>query len=313
MRYLFGPVNSRRLGISQGVDLLPPKICNYNCIYCEVGATTELTCERREYVPCSTIIAEIDTLLTDQSLIEHLDIFTITATGEPTLHSGIGKIIRYIKEKAGKPVAVLTNGSLLFLPEVQDDLMAADIIIPSLDSAREESYRKINRPANCAPLAELIQGLISFRKRYTGKFWLEILLAKDVNDAPEDIEALVKAVADIRPDKVQLNTVARPPLESFAAPLDQDAMEGVAQQFDVPVEILIDFTTRNREKFRSVSEKEIVETLKRRPCTAKDVSEALNLDPVSTQNILKELAESGHITVKSHHGRQYYQTERPSE
>jgi len=310
MKYVFGPVNSRRLGISQGIDLVPPKICNFNCIYCEIGATTTQTCTRKEYVPLPELLAEIDTVLADRELLAHLDVFTITGSGEPTLHSGIGQVIRYLKEKTGKPVVVLTNGALLSLPEVRRDLLEADIVIPSLDAAREESYRRINRPAVCSPLTELIEGLIAFRREFSGKFWLEILLAKGINDSPEDIAALVAAVEKIRPDKVQLNTVARPPLESFAKPLTQAELEAVARQLPGVVEILVDFTTREREKFRNLSEDEIIEMLKRRPCTSNDVSEALNLDPDTTQILLQKMAASGHIIETTHHDKRYYQTSR---
>lgn len=310
MKYLFGPVNSRRLGISQGIDLVPPKICNFNCIYCEIGATTTLTCERREYVPLPELFAEIDELLGDREQLDRLDVFTITASGEPTLHSGIGKVIRHIKERTGKPVVVLTNGSLLFLPEVRRDLLEADIVIPSLDAARETSYRRINRPAGCTPLARVIEGLIAFRQEFSGRLWLEILLAKGINDSPEDIAALVETAQAIKPDKVQLNTVARPPLESFALPLDRREMEAAAARFTVPVEILVDFTTRSREKFRTLSHEEIIEMLKRRPCTAQDVSEALNLEPEATATLLHQLAASGRIIQTSHHGKRYYQTGR---
>ena len=310
MKYVFGPVNSRRLGISQGIDLVPPKICNFNCIYCEIGATTTQTCTRKEYVPLPELLAEIDTVLADRELLAHLDVFTITGSGEPTLHSGIGQVIRYLKEKTGKPVVVLTNGALLSLPEVRRDLLEADIVIPSLDAAREESYRRINRPAVCSPLTELIEGLIAFRREFSGKFWLEILLAKGINDSPEDIAALVAAVEKIRPDKVQLNTVARPPLESFAKPLTKAELEAVARQLPGVVEILVDFTTREREKFRNLSEDEIIEMLKRRPCTSNDVSEALNLDPDTTQILLQKMAASGHIIETTHHDKRYYQTSR---
>lgn len=310
MKYVFGPVNSRRLGISQGIDLVPPKICNFNCIYCEIGATTNLTCTRKEYIPLPELLAEIDTVLADRELMAHLDVFTITASGEPTLHSGIGRVIRYLKKKSDKPVVVLTNGSLLFLPEVRRDLLAADIVIPSLDSAREASYRRINRPAACSPLAKLIEGLITFRREFSGKLWLEILLAKGINDSDEDIAALVAAVEKIRPDKVQLNTVARPPLESFAKPLSKAELEGVARRIPGVVEILVDFTTREREKFRELSEDEIIEMLKRRPCTATDVSEALNLDPDTTQIMLQQMAAGGRIIETTHHDKRYYQTSR---
>ena len=310
MKHLFGPVNSRRLGISQGIDLVPSKICNFNCIYCEIGATTTLTCTRREYIPLPELLAEIDTVLADRELLAHLDVFTITASGEPTLHSGIGRIIRYLKEKTDKPVVVLTNGGLFYLPEVRHDLLEADIVIPSLDSAREESYRRINRPLACSPLSELIEGLVAFRKEFSGKLWLEILLAKGINDSDEDIAALISAVEKIRPDKVQLNTVARPPLEIFAKPLTREELEAVARRIPGPVEILVDFTTREREKFRNISEDEIIEMLKRRPCTSNDVSEALNLDPDIAQFMLQQLADSGRIIETTHHDKRYYQINR---
>lgn len=307
MKYLFGPVNSRRLGLSQGIDLLPPKICTFNCIYCEIGSTTIATCERKEYTPTHEIIAEINQLLADQNAVDHLDVFTITASGEPTLHSGIGKIIRHIKNKTNKPVAVLTNGSLFDQQKVREDLMEADIIIPSLDSARQSSYRKINRPAPCAKLDAIIEGLEEFAKKFKGKLWLEILFAKGINDSPEDIAALKCALQKINPDRIQLNTVARPPLEEFAKPLSQEEMESIARQFDQPVEILVDFTTRNREKFRSVTEKDILHMLRRRPCTAFDVSEALNIEPTATEEQLKKMEQAGQLTKTRHHDKEYYQ------
>ena len=146
-----------------GIDLLPPKTCNFNCIYCEINQAPKLSCERGEHVPTEIILAEIDNLLADVDRVQKLDVFTITASGEPTLHTGIGKIIRHIKKKTDKPVAVLTNGSQLYLKEVRDDLNAADIVIPSLDGARPKSFRKVNRPAKCsADLETIIQGIANF-------------------------------------------------------------------------------------------------------------------------------------------------------
>lgn len=310
MKYLFGPVNSRRLGLSQGIDLVPPKICNLNCIYCEVGATTELTCERREYIPLAALLAEIDQLVADREHMARLDFFTITGSGEPTLHSGLGTVIRYIRDHAAKPVAVLTNGSLLHLAEVRQELVAADVVIPSLDSAREESYRRVNRPAHCARLADLIEGLVAFRREFSGQLWLEILLVKGINDSDEDIAALAEAVGRIAPERVQLNTVARPPLEGFAHPLTRQELEAVAAQLPGRVEILVDFTSRDRETFRDPSEEAIVAMLRRRPCTAEDVSEALGLAPAATRDTLEQLAASGRIHKTTHHDKQYYQTDR---
>ncbi len=307
MKYLFGPVNSRRLGLSQGIDLIPCKICNYNCIYCEVGPNVRLTCERREYYPTGEIVAEIDTLLADPGAAA-LDVFTVTASGEPTLHSGMGRVIRHIKAETTKPVAVLTNGSTFHLAEVRQELLAADLVIPSLDSARSESFRRINRPAVGVDLEDIISGLIRFVDEFAGEVWLEILLARGVNDSEEDIVALVEAVAKIKPARVQLNTVARPPLESFAHPLARAEMEAIAGRFTGRVEIIADFSRQERFAFRPLVEAEILEMLKRRPCTAVDVGEALHFDPVLTAESLVRMVGNDSVRCSEHLGKTYYQT-----
>jgi wyosine [tRNA(Phe)-imidazoG37] synthetase (radical SAM superfamily) len=305
-RYLFGPVNSRRLGLSQGIDLLPGKICNFNCVYCEAGAKRLLTSERKEYFPTGEIIEEIDRLLAD-SASPVPDVFTITATGEPTLHTGIGAIIRRLKNQSDKPVAVLTNGSLLYLPEVRNDLAAADIVIPSLDAARPSSYRQVNRPVRGADLETIIEGLILFRKEFAGEIWLEILLVKHLNDSAEDMDALQKAIARIRPDRIQLNTVVRPPLESYAQPIEQQELKSLAARFTERVEIPIDFAPRTKSGHRISSEEEILEMLKRRPCTLSDICEALNLDGEKTRTVLATLAMAGRLSVCRHRQREYFQ------
>ena len=309
MKYIFGPVNSRRLGLSLGIDLVPCKVCNLNCIYCEVGATTDLTCERKAYVPTEDVLGEIDALLSQESS-KDIDVYTITGTGEPTLHSDIGKIIRYLKKHTGKPVAVLTNGTLLYHQEVRDELSAADIVIPSLDSARTSSYRKINRPASCAVLEDIIEGLRIFCRDFQGEVWLEILLVQGINDAPADIKALEEAVKDIQPDRVQLNTVARAPLEKFAIPLSRERMEEIADHFkgvfDGVVEILVDFEKRARENFQPIVISEILQMLKRRPCTASDICEALNLEREATDKTLQEMESTGEIRPVLHKGNRYY-------
>jgi wyosine [tRNA(Phe)-imidazoG37] synthetase (radical SAM superfamily) len=311
MKYLFGPVNSRRLGLSLGIDLVPVKICNYDCIYCEVGATSNLTCERKEYNPTQEILAEIDLMLADEERAALIDVFTVTGTGEPTLHSDIGKVIRYIKERTSKPVAVLTNGSLFHLPEVRQALMAADIVIPSMDSARMASFRKVNRPALCADLEASIDGIARFCREFDGQVWLEVLLVSGFNDSDEDIVALKDAIKIIKPERIQLNTVVRPPLESFAVPETRARMEEIAAElgrdFDGKVEILVDFSRRIHEKFMPIVESEIIDMLKRRPCTASDICEALNLDQEGTDEVLAHLVKDGAIHIELHEGKQYFQ------
>ncbi|KPK24239.1 MAG: hypothetical protein AMJ61_14030 [Desulfobacterales bacterium SG8_35_2] len=325
MKHLFGPVNSRRLGLSQGIDLLPPKTCNFNCIYCEINKAPQLSCERGEHVPTETILAEIDALLEDEGRVRDLDVFTITASGEPTLHTGIGKIIRHIKEKTDKPVAILTNGSQLHLKEVRQDLLAADIVIPSLDAARPESFRRVNRPAKCsADLETIIQGIADFSREFAGEVWLEILLVENINDSPQDIAALKNAIGRIKPSRVQLNTVARPPYEAFAKPLTFKRMEEVKREiekgYDRPVDILAgsknnelnDSGKGRKDSVESTSPtkitEEIMEMLLRRPCTATDIAATMNLDMEHASEILKSMERRGILTVKIHGGKKYYRT-----
>ncbi len=325
MKHLFGPVNSRRLGLSQGIDLLPPKTCNFNCIYCEINTAPQLSCERGEHVPTATIIAELDVLLADEARVRELDIFTITASGEPTLHTGIGAIIRHIKEKTDKPVAILTNGSQLHLKEVRQDLLAADIVIPSLDAARPESFRRVNRPAKCsADLETIIQGIADFSREFSGEIWLEILLVENINDTEDDIAALQAAIGRIKPTRVQLNTVARPPFESFAMPLTRKRMDEVKNEiekgYNGPVDILagsknddMSDSGKGRQDSQGVispdmAADEIIEMLLRRPCTATDIAATLNLDPEQASDILQDMEKRGSLTVKIHGGKKYYRT-----
>ena len=312
MKYLFGPVNSRRLGLSLGIDIMPEKTCNFDCIYCEVGRTTQLTCERQEYVPTTDVLQEIDSYLADLGNKRMPDVFTVTGSGEPTLHSGIGQIIRYLKEQVGRPVAVLTNGSLMHLKEVREELAFADIVIPSLDAVTERSFQKINRPAHCVILPELIEGIKLFSREFRGQLWIEILFAKNINDTPEDISALQKVIREIAPECIHLNSVARPPVEKFAQPVSKRHLEKIAAQlatqFAGQVEIVMDFLKKKENNELPVLEGDIVRMLKRRPSTASDISESLGLQEEGLQDSLLALEKRGRITSTTHNEEKYYQS-----
>ncbi|MEN8141922.1 MAG: radical SAM protein [Thermodesulfobacteriota bacterium] len=307
MKYLFGPVNSRRLGLSLGIDLLLSKTCTLDCIYCEVGRTVIHSCQRQEYTPTADIIKEIDEFLAQGDTAKPVDVFTITATGEPTLHSGLGLIINHIKEHTGKPVAILTNGTLLHRADVRAELMAADVVIPSLDSAREESFRRIDRPAHCVELERVIAGTRQFCQEFSGQVWLEVLISKGINDSAADIEALARAIEEIKPQRVQLNTVVRPPLEDYAAPLTGQELDDIAGQLPGNVEIIASFAKRDRQNFRAPDQGEILEMLRRRPCPAADIGEALNYQPAAIATFMAKLAEQGEVVSHTFQGKTYYQ------
>jgi len=286
MKYIFGPVNSRRLGRSLGIDLVPPKICDFDCVYCEVGPTTLLTCERAEYAPTEEIIAEIDCFTADQTQMRPVDVFTITASGEPTLHTGIGQIISHIKGKTTKPVCVLTNGSLLHLKDVRNDLMKADIVIPSLDAADPETYKKINRPASCAKLETIIQGLCRFKKEFAGKYLLEILIVKGLNDNQENIKALKH--------------------DNSVKPLDRNELNKIAAKLEGPVDVIGNFEKTNRKNRQTINEVEIISMLQRRPCTIDDVCEALGTETTYAEDIMEKLTKAGKLCKINHTGKIYY-------
>jgi len=311
MKYLFGPVNSRRLGLSLGVDLVPAKICSFDCVYCEVGRTTGLTCRRGEYVPTGEIIAELEeyfTALAAGRVSPAPQVVTLTASGEPTLHSGIGRIIAFLKERTKLPVVVLTNSSLLGDPQVRLDLMAADILIPSLDSARQESYVRVNRPAReCGDPQDLVAGLAAFSEEFGGEIWLEILLVEGLNDSEEDIEALAAAAARIRPSRVQLNTVVRPPADNSAHPLTTARLGEIAGRFGrIPVEVIAGYSGSLSGAGEGKGE-EILKILQRRPGTAGDIGQALGLAEPVVARLISELAKAGGIRETIHDGRKYYQ------
>jgi len=179
-KYIFGPVPSRRLGRSLGVDLVPYKTCTFDCIYCDLGRTTRKTTSRQSYVPPEEIQGELEFSL---SVLEKKpDYITLSGSGEPTLNTNIGEIIQRIKEITSIPIAILTNSSLFSLDEVRSDLSEADLVLPSLDAITPALFEYINRPALSLKIEEIISGLIQFRKQYRGQIWLEVLFCRGVND-----------------------------------------------------------------------------------------------------------------------------------
>jgi len=223
MKYVFGPVPSRRLGQSLGIDTIPPKTCNWNCVYCQLGRSVPLVHERREYYPRQDILLEVEQALADHRPGE-IDWVTFVGSGEPTLHSGLGWLIRQVKELSDLPVAVITNGAFLYLPEVRLELSLADAVLPSLDAGNARLYRKINRPWPELTFERLLQGLQAFRQEYHGKFWVEVMLVKGLNDSEACLTEIARRLERIQPDQVHINLPTRPPAEAWVQLPDQDGL-----------------------------------------------------------------------------------------
>ncbi|MCX5891260.1 MAG: radical SAM protein [Deltaproteobacteria bacterium] len=304
MSHLFGPVPSRRLGRSLGVDLVPRKTCPFDCIYCEVGPTTNQTETRLEY-QADSILAELAAYLRQGP--PELDYITLAGSGEPTLNLGLGRIIRRIKALTGVPVAVLTNGALLYLPEVRRELAAADLVLPSLDAAREETFRAINRPLPGYPLSRLIDGLEACRREYTGRIWLEILLLKGLNDSPEDLEALRRTLTHLAPDKVQLNTAVRPGVEDYARPLNLAEMGAISGYLADGLEVEVIAAGNGAAKPAvACDDAVLVEMLARRPMTAADLARVLGLPLPLVRQRLLHLCETGQVAGQPYCDQEFY-------
>ncbi|GMT45949.1 MAG: hypothetical protein IEMM0006_1781 [bacterium] len=275
-KYLFGPVPSRRLGMSLGVDLVPHKVCSLNCVYCECGRTTNLTPERKEYIPYDEVVKEIAHYLEHNPAPDYI---TFSGSGEPTLNVRIGDVLHFIKSNSNVPVAVLTNGTLFSDKAVREELLEADVVLPSLDAAEDRAFRKINRPWNKLNIPEYIKGLIDFRKEYGGQIWLEVLIIPGLNDTPENLQALKEAFLQIQPEKVQLNTLDRPGAVKNIRAATHKELQDIVHFWKLP-QVKIIAAAPDRKKivsYRDDKESAILETIRRRPCTLEDMHKILGL------------------------------------
>ena len=307
-KYLFGPVPSRRLGMSLGVDLVPHKVCSLNCIYCECGSTKNLTIERKEYVPYNEVIQELKRFLSDNPALDYI---TFSGSGEPTLNSRIGDILKYIKQNYPDiPVAVLTNGTLLNDKQVREEILDADLVLPSLDVASDLSFRKINRPFNSLNIENYINGLCEFREEYQGKIWLEVLIIPGYNNSKEDLKLLKEAFNKIKPDNIQLNTLDRPGVISGLKAAGKEELEQIADLWGLDnIEIIAEAPSRKEVKsFRDDIETAILETIFRRPCTLNDLVKILGLHISEINKYLDVLEADNKIKSVQQERGIFYQT-----
>ena len=221
--YIYGPVPSRRLGQSLGVDPIPFKVCNYNCVYCQLGRTRPLTNARRDFFDPEHILDEVKTALARRG-DEGIDYITFVGQGEPLLCASLGQLIRGVKAMSELPVAVITNGSLLFLADVREELIAADVVMPSLDAGEEMTFRRVNRPWPALRLGEIIAGMAAFRREFHGQLWVEVMLIKGLNDEESTLLQIRDALKDIQPDQVHINIPIRPPAERWVEPPDEQGL-----------------------------------------------------------------------------------------
>jgi wyosine [tRNA(Phe)-imidazoG37] synthetase (radical SAM superfamily) len=304
--HVYGPVPSRRLGFSLGVDILPYKTCTLDCIYCQLGRTPEKTLDRKHFFPKSEILEHIQNKIQSGNRIDYI---TFSGSGEPTLYSGLGELIKDIKEMTDIPVAVLTNSTTMPSSEVRKELMSADLVVPSLDAATQPVFEKVNRPHPNLRIENIIQGLALFNESFPGLLWIEILLVKGINDSDEHVHALRKALDKIKPDKVQLNTVVRPPAESFARPLNFKELEHVQSQLNHNCEIVADFTPKHQTAISENLKESIFAMIRRRPVTLRDIADSMGMHKNEVIKYLNILLNENAVKTVAFENKTYYEPE----
>jgi wyosine [tRNA(Phe)-imidazoG37] synthetase (radical SAM superfamily) len=309
-RYIFGPVASRRLGVSLGVDLVLPKTCPLDCIYCEAGATTCLTLERREYVPVDRVIEQLDDVLKKQP---ELDYLTFSGGGEPTLNSGLGKVVDFVKDHYPQyKICLLTNGCLLGDPEVVREIARVDLVVPSLDASTAEEFSVINRQASSLVFEDMLEGLIGYSRQRTALMWLELFIVPGVNDSDESIARFADIIRRIAPDKVQLNTLDRPGVLDWVKPSTAENTMRFIKALEplVPVEAVGPFRYRSKSLRRDIElsdiDNRILALISRRPATLPDLQVALELDAAQIKPHLDRMLQAGKILAEKQGRGEFY-------
>jgi wyosine [tRNA(Phe)-imidazoG37] synthetase (radical SAM superfamily) len=295
--HLFGPVPSRRLGTSLGIDLTPDKSCTLNCLYCECGKTDELTMERREYVPTTAVITELREYL---SVSPELDSITFSGSGEPTLHSGIGSIIEMLKDEfPSYRVTVLTNSTLLPDAGVRHALLRADVVVPSLDAVSEDVFRKINRPRAGLRSADLIDGLAAFTHEFDGEIWLEVFIIPGINDSDEEIELFRHTFGRLRTTRIQLNSLDRPGAVDWIQPMPRENLIALARRLGPEVEVVGKPLLRHRcSAYSDDVESHILSLLRVRPGTLDDLADSLQLHPLDIGKYLDVMLSEQKLSTR---------------
>lgn len=296
MRYVFGPVPSRRLGLSLGVDLLVPKVCTMDCVYCECGPTTDCRAERARFVDPSAVLDELKTVLAKNP---KLDFVTISGSGEPTLSTDLGAVIDGIRKLTDARVAILTNAGLVGDPAVRAELAKADVIVPSLDAVSPEAFDRVNRPHESLDPAAIVEGLVELRREFSGEIWLETVIVAGINDSDDEVALLADAVRRIRPDRVQVNTVVRPPAVAGTEAVTDERLAEIATALGPTAEVIAPPSGAAQRRIDE-AEKLVYEMAARRPVTVQDVASAVGMSLAESAKLIGAMTDAGVLEVVRH-------------
>ena len=300
--YLFGPVPSRRFGRSLGIDLTPYKTCSFDCVFCQLGRTLQKTIARKEYVPKNEVLEEIEDWLKTGG---EADYITLSGSGEPTLHSRFGEVLAFIRSNSVIPSVLLTNGAMLHLPEVREAASRADVVKVSLSVWDQGAYERVNRPHQRLRFEHLIEGQKAFRAGFDGQLWMEVFLLEGMNASRSEVQRIADAASEIGPDRIQLNTVARPPAETFASAVPKERMADLARLFHPSAEIIAD-SGISHETGMQANEDTILSMLERRPCTARQVADAFGMNLNEVSKYLGKLLRADKVRAGRNDAETYY-------
>lgn len=305
-QYIFGPVPSRRLGLSLGVDIVPRKTCTQNCVYCQLGFDAETTAEPGRLIEPEIILNQLKAKL-DSGV--KADYITFSGSGEPTLHTGLGDMIDAVRQISEIPVAVLTNGTLLHDPAVRKNCLKADLVLPSLDAGSDETFEKINKPDPAIDYDKFVQGLCDFTAEFKGPVWLEVFLVEGINTSAEELALLAEQIERIKPDKVQVNTAVRPTSVSGIKAIGEQRLNQLAQTLRQDAEVIASYPgdKTNAAGYADI-EQAVVDLLNRRPCTAEDMESSLGVEKNALAKCLEHLEQKKIIAAETRDARKYYRT-----
>ncbi len=281
MAYLFGPVPSRRYGRSLGIDLVPMKTCCYDCIFCQLGRTPRITCERRDYVPIDAVIAELEIWL---SRNEQVDIFTLCGSGEPTLHLHFGEVLQWLQKHVSYPTLLMSNGALFADPTVRRDAALADRVKISLHFWDEESFRTIVRPDPLLHFSDIYAGWKQFRALYSGKLDVEFFALPGINDSPDQINKIFPLIEQLHPDTVTVNSAERPPADSCVRPVPLEELTTLKRLFSV---IATEQHTAVVSTPEPYSETALLELVRRHPLSPEQFSRYFDVPVECIREVLK--------------------------
>jgi wyosine [tRNA(Phe)-imidazoG37] synthetase (radical SAM superfamily) len=302
-KYVFGPVPSRRLGRSLGVDLIPFKFCTFNCVYCQLGRTPTPSTQRQEYVPMDDVLTQIKEAVANGPRPDYI---TMAGSGEPTLYTRLGELIDRIHEATDVPVDIITNNSLLWMDEVFNAVIKADLILPSLDAGDEETFLRINRPADGVTFKKLLDGLEKLSKTCPEKVWLEVFIVNGVNDDEAHVRKIAALTRKFQFARVQLNTAVRPPAESEVKPVAPEKLHALAKLFTPEAEIIADFPHPKVTGIFKAHAEAVLEMLKRRPCTLDDIADGMGGARNEIIKAIDQLLNEKKIQVQKQGERDYY-------